>query len=135
MPSEPHRCRQELDDLWRSFLSGVADRATVAEYIDERIADYGPDELIHDGLQLLNDDLLDSGNGKPISRVRHDTWLAELRVFDADPAGWNRTWALAYAEGVLPKLRPQSRRAFLKGISEKLTKEDLDDLFARFVAP
>jgi hypothetical protein len=53
----PHPFRLELIDRWSAFLDARADEKETAEYVDRRLADYGPEELVHDGFLILNDEL------------------------------------------------------------------------------
>ncbi|SDZ06381.1 hypothetical protein [Herbiconiux ginsengi] len=86
VPSSPHPYRQGLFDRWSGFLDGSADRASTAEYINMRIVDYGPEELIYRGLLMLNENLITSRERQSISRQRFDQWQDELAIFDEDPA-------------------------------------------------
>jgi hypothetical protein len=126
--STPHPYREELFSRWSEFLNGDADRESTAEYIEMRIADYGPEELVHSGLLLLNDDLIAAREGEPSSRDRFDAWQGELVIFDKDPAHWNRNWAINYAAMVLPKLRSTNRAGFLNAMRDKLTDADVEEI-------
>lgn len=135
MPPISPPYREELVDQWSAFLDGRVDRASIARFVGKRLADYGPEELIHSGVQLLNDDLIASREGVMPSHARFDAWQREVAEFDEDPAKWNRDWARAYAERLLPDLKPASRAQFLDGMREKLTVADVEELAQRFDVP
>ncbi|KRC62649.1 hypothetical protein ASE14_02130 [Agromyces sp. Root81] len=103
-----------------------------AEFIDVRIADYGPEELVHDGLLLLNDDLNAAREGDPTSRKRFDAWQAEAELFDDDPALWNRNWAFNYSLRVLPNLKRATRVDFLNAMRDKLSDVDVEEITKQF---
>jgi hypothetical protein len=113
-------------------LDGSADRASTAAYVGERLADYGPEELIHVGVQLLNDDLLASREGERPSHARLDAWRREVAEFDQDPVEWNRKWAFGYAERVLPGLKPAGQARWLHTVRDKLSAGDVEELKRRF---
>lgn len=132
MSASPHPYREELVAQWTAFLDGEANQARTAEFIEMRIADYGPEELVHDGLLLLNDDLNAAREGDPPSRERFDTWQAEAEMFDDDPALWNRNWAFNYSLRVLPNLKPANRVMFLNAMRDHLSDVDVKEITKPF---
>lgn len=131
----PHPFRVELIDRWSAFLDGHATDAETAQYVDLRLADYGPEELVHDGVLLLNDDRLagrPGGSTATASWSRFDAWRQEVASFDADPARWNRNWAISYLERVLPGIKHERRGRFLDAMSDKLSEGDVVEIAERF---
>ena len=119
-------------------MEGRATDAETAEYVSLRLGDYGPEELVHDGVLLLNDDLRaarsDGATTAP-SRDRFEAWAQEAASFDADPLRWNRRWAVSYLEGVLPRIKPASRRRVLEALADKLDERDVLEIAERFHVP
>ncbi|AMM20391.1 hypothetical protein AX769_09825 [Frondihabitans sp. PAMC 28766] len=132
MTYQPHELRLELITTWEAYLGGRLSRAAARDYIDERLAFYGPEELVHDGLQLLNDAVNAgdhaSAEGKERAAVWYAAWSRECEIHDADPVAWRRRWAIAYLKRLLPKIRPASRPKAIAAFREDLTDADVESL-------
>jgi len=71
------------------FIDGSESAATTAEWAQDQLADYGEEEIIHQGLQSLNDH---SWRGLPATHatwVSYQNWLEVVNWYDEDPDAWN----------------------------------------------
>jgi len=83
------RRRAELRRRWELFIDGSESAATTAEWAQDQLADYGEEEIIHQGLQSLNDH---SWRGLPATHatwVSYQNWLEVVNWYDEDPDAWN----------------------------------------------
>ena len=130
-------CRRELIAAWSSLLDDSVSVSDVSGYIDERMSFYGSEELVQDGLQLLNDTLGMIRKGDPSakawSRKAHLSWQLEVAKFDEDPEAWNRARAIAYLSRTLGTIRPASGRRSLDQMSHLSTRGDAQALAGQFM--
>jgi hypothetical protein len=83
------RRRAELRRYWELFIDGSESAATTAVWAQDQLADYGEEEIIHQGLQSLNDH---SWRGLPATHatwVSYQNWREVVHWYDDDPVAWN----------------------------------------------
>jgi hypothetical protein len=122
--------------VWTGLLYKSVSRGEVRAYLDERLACYGPEEVVHDGLQLLNDTLNMMSRSEPNavewSRSAFHAWEIEAARFDENPEAWKRAWALHYLSKVLRGVRPDTGQRMLESMLYLITTEDAQALAEQF---
>jgi hypothetical protein len=82
--------RSALHAKWEAFLAGSVSAREAGSWAQDQLADYGDEEVVHDGLQLLNDHTLRGLAATPEAKASYLAWLEVVRDYDADPVAWNR---------------------------------------------
>jgi hypothetical protein len=98
---DTERRRAELRRHWELFIDGSESAATTAEWAQDQLADYGEEEIIHQGLQSLNDH---SWRGLPATHatwVSYQDWLEVVHWYDDDPDAWNYNYWRNFLVGMV----------------------------------
>ena len=89
MSEDTERIRAELRRHWELVINGTESAAAISAWVGDQLGDYGDEEIIHQGLQSLNDH---SWRGLPATHaawVSYQNWLEVVHWYDDDPEAWN----------------------------------------------
>ncbi len=127
---EPDPIRGALIERWVAYLDGSLDIQWIRPWLDGAIGSYR-DEIVHLGLQLFNDHLVENLSPETLaaSRESFNDWLKQCADFDADPYGWGR----AYWRRYLIRLRADNPELAAKAArrlrGDPLTKAGIISVF------
>lgn len=99
----PDPYRAQLDERWRSYLRTHTAGADHSEWMSQVLANYR-DEIVHFGAQLLNDVAIRPWDSRAASGS-FERYRTAAAAYDADPAGWERTFWNRVRDGLPPALR------------------------------
>lgn len=89
MSKDTDRGRAELRRHWELFIDGDESAAATAAWAGDQLGDYGDDEIIHQGLQSLNDHSRRGLHATHATWVSYQNWIEVVRWYDDDPEAWN----------------------------------------------
>jgi hypothetical protein len=90
------RRRAQVRRHWESFIDGSESAAATAAWAGDQLGDYGEEEIIHHGLQSLNDH---SWRGLPTTHatwVSYQNWLEVVHWYDDDLDASNYNYFRGY---------------------------------------
>ena len=108
MSEDTERRLAELRRRWESFIEGTASATETAEWAGDQLGDYGDEEIMHQGLQRLNDHSWRGLEATHATWVSYQDWLEVVHQYVDDPEAWN----FNYFRGYLVKLidgRPEAQ--------------------------
>jgi hypothetical protein len=128
------RRRAELRRHWESFIDGTTSARETAIWAGDQLADYGDQEIMHQGIHRLNDH---SWRGLPATRetwVSYHNWLEVVHWYDGDPEAWNYNYFRGFLVRLVDGHSIESALRMSSGFSEYLDQETILAIIEIYVA-